>query len=483
MAKIFLTLAILALLAFCAYADAEKDEGVLVLTDDNFDEEVKKHDKILIEFYAPWCGHCKKLAPEYAKAAEKLSKEDPPIALAKVDTTEQKKLGERFEIRGFPTLKWFVNQEPQEYSGGRTADEIVNWVKKKSGPPSASVDDSKIEELKKSEKFVVVFYGDADSTEFAEFQKAASSDEKHSYVHNHDSSATLPEGLTRPGIAVYRNFDDQVVVHKEKLDKASIREFVDSASVPTLMEFSEEYIEPIFQNQKPAVFLFIDSKNEEQKKLVDTFKTAAQKGKGKIFFAHSGVTEGIQQRLAEFVGVNTEHLPRLMIVGFGSGGVDKYVYDGDVNGLTADEVEKFVSQFQGGSLKKFLKSEEVPEKNDTPVKVVVGKNFDEIVGGDSDVLLEFYAPWCGHCKALEPKYNELATELKDVKNLVIAKCDATANEIDGINIQGFPTIKFFPKGSKEGKEFEGDREVESFKKYLSEHSEAYKAHLSSSEDL
>lgn len=62
-----------------------------------------------------------------------------------------------------------------------------------------------------------------------------------------------------------------------------------------------------------------------------------------------------------------------------------------------------------GRVTPFLKSEDIPESNDAPVKVVVGKSFDQIVLDDSkDVLVEFYAPWCGHCKSLEPKYDELA---------------------------------------------------------------------------
>lgn len=59
-----------------------------------------------------------------------------------------------------------------------------------------------------------------------------------------------------------------------------------------------------------------------------------------------------------------------------------------------------------------MKSEEIPESNDAPVKIVVGKNFDSIVMDETkDVLVEFYAPWCGHCKSLEPKYEELAKQL------------------------------------------------------------------------
>nr|GMD64524.1 protein disulfide isomerase-like 1-4 [Ipomoea batatas] len=86
----------------------------------------------MVEFYAPWCGHCKALAPEYAAAATELKTEN--VVLAKVDATEENGLAENYEVQGFPTILFFVDGEHKPYNGQRTKDAIVTWIKKKVGP-------------------------------------------------------------------------------------------------------------------------------------------------------------------------------------------------------------------------------------------------------------------------------------------------------------------------------------------------------------
>jgi len=95
--------------------------------------------KTILNTCHEYSGHCKSLAPEYAKAAKRLRENNPPYYIAKVDATENKVLAEKHGIKGFPTLFFFRNGVKSEYNGGRVENEIVNWILKKVGPPSQEV--------------------------------------------------------------------------------------------------------------------------------------------------------------------------------------------------------------------------------------------------------------------------------------------------------------------------------------------------------
>jgi protein disulfide isomerase len=145
------------------FAEVEKEDYVLVLTDDNFDEELAKHNNILVELYAPWCGHCKKLAPKYAAAAKELSELETPLYIAKVDATVHKKLATRFEIKGYPKLFFFKNGVKNEYPGKRETSAIVQYMLKQTLPPSMEVKCEKIEKMISGAKYSMIFFGDIES--------------------------------------------------------------------------------------------------------------------------------------------------------------------------------------------------------------------------------------------------------------------------------------------------------------------------------
>ena len=110
---------------------------VLTLVKDNFDQQIKNNKQILVEFYAPWCGHCKQLEPEWEQQQKILKKQNIKIPLQKVDATAEGDLQAKYSVGGYPTIKYIVEGEATDYEGPRQTDGIVQWVKDVAGPPIA----------------------------------------------------------------------------------------------------------------------------------------------------------------------------------------------------------------------------------------------------------------------------------------------------------------------------------------------------------
>jgi len=109
--------------------------AVLDLIPDNFDKIALSGKPALVEFFAPWCGHCKNLAPVYEELAQAFEHAADKVSIAKVDADAEKSLGKRFGIQGFPTIKFFdgKSKEPQEYKGGRDLESLTKFVTEKTG--------------------------------------------------------------------------------------------------------------------------------------------------------------------------------------------------------------------------------------------------------------------------------------------------------------------------------------------------------------
>ena len=128
-------LAYLLLSAFAVLV-ANAASSVLDLIPDNFDDIILKSGKpALVEFFAPWCGHCKNLAPIYEELATTFDFAKDKVSIAKVDADAEKELGRRFGVQGFPTLKWFdgKSETPTDYPGGRELESLSNFISEKTG--------------------------------------------------------------------------------------------------------------------------------------------------------------------------------------------------------------------------------------------------------------------------------------------------------------------------------------------------------------
>lgn len=137
-------------IAGLALAAASETGSVLDLTKTkDFDAAIGKNKGALVEFFAPWCGHCKKLAPTFEDLASTFTSKKDSVIIAKVDADNNRELGQRFGVKGFPTLMWFKPNSltPETYMGPRDLNGLKNYVEEMSGqvgsvkvaPPSKAV--------------------------------------------------------------------------------------------------------------------------------------------------------------------------------------------------------------------------------------------------------------------------------------------------------------------------------------------------------
>jgi protein disulfide-isomerase A6 len=116
----------------------EYEGNVVVLTDANFKKAIDGSKPALVEFYAPWCGHCKNLAPVWAQLGDAFAHQKDNVIVAKLDADNYRDTGALFGVQGFPTLKWFpkgVNSPEgvEDYKGGRDLNSLAGFIREKTG--------------------------------------------------------------------------------------------------------------------------------------------------------------------------------------------------------------------------------------------------------------------------------------------------------------------------------------------------------------
>nr|AMM62653.1 conotoxin-specific protein disulfide isomerase (cspdi) [Conus geographus] len=462
----FATVFSLTLLAFVACEEVEQDEKVYVLKTTNFDNFIKENEFVLVEFYAPWCGACKNLAPVYHEVAGKLMDEGSNIKLAEVDVTAETDLADKFNITGYPTIKFFISGEPMEYTGGRQTSNFINWLKKKTGPPAKDVKTS--EEAKtfidSDEVIVMGFFKDQEGKGAAAFKKIAAEIEDVSFGITSEDSVFKEHKMKKDGVVLFKKFDEGRNDFSGDFEKAAMSKFVKDNRLPLINEFTQEIAEKLFTGDVQN-YLMLFVKKEEAKDTLDTFKAAAGEFKGKVLFIYLDTANKESEQIMEFFGLKAADTPAMRLIYLGE---DLAKYKPESDSLDKSTMTKFVQDFLDGKLKPYLKAEEVPEDWDAqPVKVLVSKNFKEVAMGKSKaVFVEFYAPWCGLCKELAPIWDQLGEKFKDSKDIIIAKMDSTANELEEVQTEGFPTLKYFPKGSDEIIRYDGKRTLEELTKFV-----------------
>ncbi len=414
-------------------------------------------------FYAPWCGHCKRLKPEFELAASKLLVNDPPVHLVKVDCTEAgKDTCGRFDVRGYPTLKIFrAGEVSQDYNGPREAQGIIKYMKGQVGPASKELKSE--EELstffEKNDVTVVSYLEDEKDREV--FQKVASAlRETVAFGHYTGKSSQKSIVLRRPN-HLHTKLEPSEVTYEGKVAKSDITDWINSNYHGLVghrtVDNMKDFVEPVV-----IAFYSVDYvKNVKGTNYWRNRIMKVAKENDDFKFAVSNKDDFLQEAQEYGLSAVSADKPEIVIRSNGK----KYVMSEE---FSVDTFRDFLVKFNKGELEPYLKSEAIPEDNDSnAVKVAVAKNFDSLVQeSKKDVLIEFYAPWCGHCKKLSPVYDELGQKLAD-EDVEIVKMDATANDVPSpFDVRGFPTLYWLPAKSKTPEPYNGGRELDDFIQFI-----------------
>ncbi|KAK2570032.1 Protein disulfide-isomerase A5 [Acropora cervicornis] len=343
------------------------------LTDDNFDEFMEEHDSVLVMFYAPWCGHCKAMKPDYMDAAEELANRNARGVLTAVDCTKQKSLAKKFEIGGFPTRVLH-----QEYRKSRTKEDIVDFM-------LISVAETAEAKPAKPDKPAELPWSEEDSNVFHLTENTF--DE---FIQTHSSALVMFYAPWCPHckkvkpeyskVAKQVNIENKAegalgavdcTLEKELCAKQEIRGY------PSLCGHCVE--------MKPAYFKAAEILREElDPTLVLRLPT--------IFFFFLSLSFYCFHRYTA------------------RNGDFEIDYDGDrsvediVNFMKsmADEDKGSSVEEKGGEEKK-QETEEEPREIDG-LKILTEANFETFLSQTEHVLVMFYAPWCSHCQSAKPTF-------------------------------------------------------------------------------
>jgi len=433
----------------CAAELATRENGVYVLNEANFDEWLNQAPKyVLVEFYAPWCGHCKQLAPEYEAAAQALEAKNLDVALAKVNVEDNQAIGSRFQIRGFPTLNWFAGNVVVDYKGGRTRSAIVSWIENqiKENLDVLATSEALKTAISSNNAAVIVYGESAKAADLLELAKNVAD-----IAAFQVTDASLFGDNKSGDIVVYSSNKAPSTVTGENLEDEIYK-----VIYPPVVIFTNEQFQRLMK--KGMVILVVGSFEEDGgQSLVNLLTPLAEK------FPSAGYLVGDSALLARGVtsiGASGNFFPTAISLNFAD---DTQAAFNEEIEFNVANLEKFIADSIAGTVVTYQKSEPIPENSDKGSVVLVAKNFDKYVGAGTPAFVKYYAPWCGHCKNLEPVWHQLG-DLFEQSQVYIAKIDATANYV-AAPIQGYPTLIWY-NANGEGEAYDGERDLQTLQNFV-----------------
>jgi protein disulfide isomerase len=486
--------------------------NVIPLHDDDFAAALKDVPQAFVEFYAPWCGHCKKLEPEYNKAANFFSGSDV-VKFFKVDATVEKQLSKEYAIDGFPTIIHFTNYSAGElmtYEGDRTAAAIKTYlIEQIPSLKHANVIELTAEKnnlrsfLTLKDAAAIGFFPNKECPEFAAFLKAAEYEEVP-YAYTFEASVAADAGITGKdrGIAVLVRSGEVFNFDGELTNSAHIDSFVIHRQFGSVVRYSQRVHKKLFEGAiTNQLVLFLKDVNGDSPKFADTIKQN-EKLKDLFYATAKNYTEkhGFATAVPRFVIVRVnkflleedyhyiyelghkcnirkeEDFPSLCYFETGDRSEDsakppvkKFRREAATIQAGADFLA-YIRKCQGRDEPEIIQSQLPPpseSEKKLALKTLVGETFETRVFDrwkNKNVLVFLFAPWCKASRATMPEVQKLANEMSSVRNMVVAKYDAHSNDptTPAAKTDRFPKFRLFKANRKtkdEYVEYEGEKKT------------------------
>ncbi|KAI3404594.2 PDI1 [Candida oxycetoniae] len=439
-------------------AAADPNSAVVKLTSENFASFLEENPLVLTEFFAPWCGYCKILGPEFSKAADTLNESHPNIKLAQVDCTADEAICMEHEIKGYPTLKIVRDgdsKKAEDYQGPREHQGIVDYMIKQSLPavqaPTSWEDLEKVID-EQTKPFVLQVNSAADEI----FKKVANLKRKDFSFINVDKEflkslgTKLGQDLKKAQfLVVHPKQLTDAVLFDGKADVEKLSEWIDIETIPYFGDMDRDTYMSYMTSPLPIAYYFYKTP-EQREAVAEAMGKLGRKYRSKLNIV--GLDANLFGRHAEAINMNPEIVPLFAIQHIADNkkyGVNQTEHP---DGPSVEVIEQFIEDYFNDKLTPIIKSEPLPTAEEiaaNPVVKLVAHNYKDILDNlEKDIFVKYYAPWCGHCKKLAPVWEELAEVFgsnKGASGVIIADIDHTSNDVDvPYEIQGYPTLLLFP---------------------------------------
>ncbi|RDX83798.1 Protein disulfide-isomerase 5-2 [Mucuna pruriens] len=290
------------------------DGKVLVLDESNFDSAIASFDHILVDFYAPWCGHCKRLSPELDAAAPVLAALKEPIVIAKVDADKHTRLAKKHDVDAYPTILLFNHGVSTEYRGPRKADLLVRYLKKFAASDVSILDsDSAVNTfVEEAGTFFPIYIGfGLNNTVIEKFAIKYKKNAWFSVAKDFSEDLMVLYDFDKiPALVALNQLYNERNTFYGPFEEDFLEDFVKQNLIPLAVPVSYETLKLIKADGRKIVLTIVEDEDEESsRELIKLLKAAASANRD-LIFGYVGVKQ--LEEFAENFDIETK-LPKMVV--------------------------------------------------------------------------------------------------------------------------------------------------------------------------